>query len=260
MAHPDYYFLDPDEMEEHHNSRTSLSFDGRPRVRGITTPDQDTTETESKAMRFMRVLCCQIILPHIRGKGPRDIANGTTEHKSGTKAKVPPPVIKDLLASIRTRREKQKAKEADEAFFRPRKVERYDWSKYDPEASDDDVDVWKVKSLSEPDESSVVSYEPCSPSDDGSSIHEPEFPSDFGSSTLSFGDSLLMSPEQPLLPAICANTVPPVRSNRFLDSKQGTVDSVGLSRERADMQSVKEAQSQTKNIAPQALGLLSHLD
>ncbi|KAK8034501.1 hypothetical protein PG993_009496 [Apiospora rasikravindrae] len=253
MESPDYLSLDPDELEEHHKYmlktglgkeeflesewncmgiklKTFLSFDGRPRIRSTTTSVKEASETHSNALRIMRVLCCQIILPSIEKRGPRSAANASSENNSGTKRKEPPPVVADLLASIRERREREKAKEADEAFFRPRKVERYDWSKYDPDASDDDVDVWKMKSVPEQDGASMASYEPYSPSEDGSSIQEPSFPSDFGSSTLSLGSGMLMSPEQPRLPAICARTVPPVRSNRFL-GKPGPVGSDGLSRD-----------------------------
>ncbi|KAK7966621.1 uncharacterized protein PG986_000898 [Apiospora aurea] len=253
MESPDYLLLDPDELEEHHKYmlktglgkeeflesewncmgiklKNFLSFDGHPRVRSTTTPGQGAKETHSNALRIMRVLCCQIILPSMENRGPRAAANDSSENSSGTKGKEPPLVVADLLASIRERRQKEKAKEADEAFFRPRKVERYDWSKYDPDASDDDVDVWKMKSASVPDGASMASYEPCSSSEDGSSIHEPSFPSDFGSSNISLGSSMLMSPEQPRLPTICARTVPPVRSNRYLGNP-GPVGSDSLSRD-----------------------------
>ncbi|KAK8012596.1 hypothetical protein PG991_009971 [Apiospora marii] len=250
MAQPDYLSLDPDELQEHHKYmlktglgeekflesewncmgmklKAFLSFDGGPRV-------QETTEPESKAMRVMRVLCCQIILPNSKQGASASKANDSTEHRSSIKGTELPPAAADMLASIREKRRLQKGKEEDEAYYRHHKVERYDWNQYDPDASDDDVDVWKVKPSSEPDELSVASYEPCSPSDDGSSIGSPVLPSDFGASTLSFGASLLTGPERPplprTLPSICARTVPPVLSSRSLD-KRGVGDSVGVSHE-----------------------------
>lgn len=249
MAPPDYLSLDPDELEEHHKYmlktglgeekflesewncmgmklKAFLSFDGRgePRV-------QETTESESKAMRIIRVLCCQIILPNSKRGASSSNANDPTERRPGIKGtELLPPAAAGLQAAICEKRRQKKEKEDDEAYYRHHKVERYDWDQYDPDASDDDVDVWKVKPLSEPDASSVASYEPCSPSDDGSSIGEPVLPSDFGASTLSFGASLLTGPEQPPLPAICARTVPPVLLNHSLD-EQVVGDSVGVSRE-----------------------------
>ncbi|KAK8100827.1 hypothetical protein PG999_011201 [Apiospora kogelbergensis] len=240
MAPPDYLFLDIDQLEDHHKYllksglgkeeflesewncmgiklKNFLSFDGRPRVR-----DQETPGSESGAMRLLRVLSCNIILPSIRGRGSRSSVAYSTEPQSYTKSKELPPTAAALLAEIREKKKQQKAKEADEAFFRHHKVERYDWSKYDPDASDDDVDVWKLKPEWDSDESSVVSCEPCSPSEYESSIHEPRFPSDFGSSTLSLGDSLLMcpeQPEQPRLPTRIARTVPPVIPNRSLTTQ-----------------------------------------
>lgn len=250
MAQPDnYLFLDPDNLAEHHKYmfktglgeeeflesewncmgmklKAFLSFDGRPRVRGISPPDKDTTEPETKAMRRMRVLCCQIILPNSKGGASYSTTNNSTEHRSDIKGKELPPIAAGIMASIREKRRQEEEKETDKAYYRHHKVERYDWSQYDPDASDDDVDVWKVKPLAEPDELSMASYEPCSPSDDGSSIEEPNFPSDFGASTL----SLLTGPEQPRLPALCARTVPPVLSNRSLD-RRGVKDSFGVSKE-----------------------------
>ncbi|KAK8855638.1 hypothetical protein PGQ11_011550 [Apiospora arundinis] len=248
MAQPEYLLIDIDELEEHHKYllrsglgneeflesewnhmgfklKNFLSLDGRPR-----TIKQETTGSESRAMRLLRVLCCNIILPSIRGRESRSTAADSTEPRPYTKSRELPPASAAILAKFREKRKEQETREKDEAFFRHHKVERYDWSKYDPDASDDDVDVWKIKPSTDMDEISMASYEPCFPSEYESSIHEPSFPSDFGSSTLSLKPSFLMCPEQPRLPAVCAKTVPPVLSNRSLDPK-GAEDSADVSRQ-----------------------------